>query len=957
MSTPTASETLLEREQELQSIRELLDRTREGKGGVALVEGPAGVGKTSLLAAAASEARKRKMEVAWASGSEFGRDMPFAVCLGLFERRLAAAPHDEREELLAGSAGEGWAALRPGVAPLAPAGAADRLFPILHGLLWLTSNLAEGSGLLVAVDDLHWSDRPSLRFLVYLTHHLVELPVAVVGALRPAEPDTPEDLVTSLRGHAQARRLAPEPLSEEAVWTLVRERIPAASGDLCRQCARVTAGNPFLVSELLGELESKGAADRSSHTPLEELVPASVQDAAARRLSRLGEDAAALARAVAVLGDEAELRHAARLANLDREQAARAADTLVATMILRDGERYGFVHPLVRASVRSGIPSAELARRHRQVAELLAEEDARAEQVAEHLLRADRRAEPWAVDELRTAASRALAEGAPESAVGFLRRALEEPPETELRPRVLLELAEAEDRAGQPDAPKTVEAALELLDEPVERAGALHRLGVILHQRSHLDEAADAFARGIRIVDEHGLQAADLAKDLRAAYIASAVPAGRHEEALRWARDLTTGERRPATSGERKVVSEVAMAQVFMVSTQGACPEMTRYAEWVLDDGGLLAAEGPASPSVWNAAGLLYYCDELDPSERATEAALAEARRLRDFLSTAWWLAGRALIRYARGRVGEGVADAQAAFDASQAAWRARCAESLPAMMAALAVGLIERGELAAAGRVLELPDAPEWQPTFPVLLRAWARARLDVARGETSAGLAGLREVGKLAVTRLGLHNPAVLPWRSDAAVAARMVGEHDEAGRLADEELELARRLGVRRSVGVALRARGLVEGGSSGIERLREAVEVLELSPSRLELCRALVGLGAALRRDGRRAEARAPLRRGLEMAHRFGALALADEGERELKASGARPRRSAARGPDALTPGERRVAELAAEGVTNRAIAQSLFVTVKAVEWHLRNVYSKLDIASREELSDALEPDAT
>jgi DNA-binding CsgD family transcriptional regulator len=122
--------------------------------------------------------------------------------------------------------------------------------------------------------------------------------------------------------------------------------------------------------------------------------------------------------------------------------------------------------------------------------------------------------------------------------------------------------------------------------------------------------------------------------------------------------------------------------------------------------------------------------------------------------------------------------------------------------------------------------------------------------------------------------------------------------------------------------------------------------------LEHARALADLGAALRRAGCRAEAREPLRAGLDLAHRQGAWALAERARTELVASGARPRRVLLSGVDALTPSERRVADMAAAGRTNREIAQALFVTARTVEGHLTHVFQKLGLESRAELPRAL-----
>jgi DNA-binding CsgD family transcriptional regulator len=200
------------------------------------------------------------------------------------------------------------------------------------------------------------------------------------------------------------------------------------------------------------------------------------------------------------------------------------------------------------------------------------------------------------------------------------------------------------------------------------------------------------------------------------------------------------------------------------------------------------------------------------------------------------------------------------------------------------------------------------------------------------------------------GAHNPAFLPWRSSAALSFVALGQHDEALPLAREELALARTWGTHCATGTALRAVGNAE--RDGTATLREAVSELERSESPLELAHALVDLGATLRRGGERSEAREPLRRGLDLAHHHGALALAERARDELVVAGGRPRRDALRGRDALTPSELRVARMAASGLTNRQIAQALFVTLRTVELHLTSSYGKLGIGSRRQLGEAL-----
>lgn len=202
------------------------------------------------------------------------------------------------------------------------------------------------------------------------------------------------------------------------------------------------------------------------------------------------------------------------------------------------------------------------------------------------------------------------------------------------------------------------------------------------------------------------------------------------------------------------------------------------------------------------------------------------------------------------------------------------------------------------------------------------------------------------------GVRNPAMLDWRTLAALAFAALGELDRARELSDELLTQTESLEQPCARAIALRTSGLLSGGADGIDSLCEAAAMIASTPARLEHARTLIELGAALRRRNHRKDAREPLRDGAALAQRCGATVLAERGRVELRATGARPRRLAVSGLDALTPSERRIAELAASGLSNPAIAQHLFVTVNTVEGHLRHVYQKLSIGSRQQLPTAL-----
>jgi DNA-binding CsgD family transcriptional regulator len=276
-----------------------------------------------------------------------------------------------------------------------------------------------------------------------------------------------------------------------------------------------------------------------------------------------------------------------------------------------------------------------------------------------------------------------------------------------------------------------------------------------------------------------------------------------------------------------------------------------------------------------------------------------------------------------------------------------------PLSVAFLIEALVARGELDAADAVLRDSGFGETFPeTAPFLSLLYRRGVLRLAQGRTEEGLADLTEVG-VREEHLGMASP-VTARRCIQGLVHHAAGRHEEAKRLVAEHLGLARRWGTASSIGQGLHAQALLAGGS-GVELLEEAVETLERSPARLDLAAALVDLGAAMRRAGRRADAREPLRRGLELADECGATVLAERARDELVTAGARPRRRAFTGLASLTASERRVAAMAADGLSNREIAQALFVTVRTVENHLAHVYTKLAVHSRSELPGALAKD--
>jgi ATP/maltotriose-dependent transcriptional regulator MalT len=307
----------------------------------------------------------------------------------------------------------------------------------------------------------------------------------------------------------------------------------------------------------------------------------------------------------------------------------------------------------------------------------------------------------------------------------------------------------------------------------------------------------------------------------------------------------------------------------------------------------------------------------------------------------------RAAIALRRGLIAPAEADARSAMELTTAHGLHFLA---PYAHSFLGEALIEQGELEQAAAMLERAELGSMRGTRPELRFLHTRARAHLARGETAAAIADLRAC-ETAHGGPGSRNPNVLAWRSTLALALPE-NSRDEALTLVDMELDLARKIGQPRAIGVALRARGLLCKAEQQISLLTQAVSALESCPSPLERGRALTDLGAALRRASRRGEARDLLRRALDLAAGCGAYALAVRAREELVTAGARPRRERLSGVEALTASERRVAQMAAAGMSNRLIAQALFVTMKTVALHLTHVYEKLEIAGRAELRRAL-----
>jgi DNA-binding CsgD family transcriptional regulator len=814
----------------------------------------------------------------------------------------------------------------------------DRVPGVLHGLYWTVANIAERTPLLVAIDDAHWLDPASMRFLLYLGRRVTALPALVAVGFRRGEGAYPVGLLAAL-SNVSTTVLQPQPLSEHGSEVLVRRELgPRADEELCRSCHEATGGNPFYLRELAAALQAEaGRPTVEAAARVRSLGAGAVGQTVLLRLSRLGADCERLAEALAVLAPGSPLRHAASLAGLDREHAEIAADTLREADLVVADRALSFVHPIVRESIAAELPAARRAALHLEAARLLYEEGVAHDRVAAHLLSAEPYGEPWVIDALRVAAREALARGAPEAAVSYLRRALQEPPARDDRLELLVELGRAEALLPARHDFPALREALELAEDPVRHAEIALELAWGLTAMTRNDEVATLL---LNLLERSRDLDPALVERIDALLLGGGAPSLAATDQV-----LARVEPYMSPAGRRKVKDPVMLAALAQT---GALAGLTSAEAAELAHRALahprLRAEYPLA--YVGAIAALGWADELEKAGDSADAAIALAQRRGSFPVFAGLSTWRGAAAFRAG-------DLQTAEAHLERAYEIACEIGSGVFVAMFYVPtLAERGRADQALTVLDSIPLTEaelqlWQGVIVLAARGCTR----IALGQLEPGVADTLEADRR-MAEHRLHLSVVADWVPATAAALAQLGRLGDARELAERELADAVAFAAPRRHGMILSASGLLDPGPAGLTSLGDAVALLEHSPARLEHARALVNLGSGLRARDERERAREPLARGLDLAERCGAGALAERALRELVAAGARPRRRALSGPESLTPAELRTARLAAEGLSNREIAEALFVATKTVEWQLSHVYAKLGIAGRDELAAAL-----
>ncbi len=914
---------LAERDDHLATADGLLDALEGGAGRLVVVEGAAGTGKTTLLGAIADRAEARALTVTRGRGAEFESGFAFGLVRQLLEPAVRA---DGGRRLLSGAAAPAAAVFDAGDVPAEPQS-------VLNGLFWLLSALAQHNPLVVIIDDAHWADEASLRLLDFLTGRIDAIDALVLVGTRPPSGAPSDAVLSQLAAREQTVRLST--LGAPSVAALIEHHLGEPPAPVFADaCLATTGGNPFLLVQLLEELRTSGVRPTRERAPdVAGVNPTDVARVVAARLARVGPDAAALAGGLAVAGDGASISRAAEIAGVT--EVAAAANALAGAALLAESDSFAFAHPLLRTAVLAGLAPGERLRMHTAAAALLRRDGAPAERVALHLLETDPGGSDADAAVLAEAGRDAGGRGSPALAARLLARALAEAPAATDRLAVIEDLGRAESAAGLPGASEHLRTVVQECTDPVRAARVLCDLVWSVGPRP--DRAGPLLPLVDATIATLDPRERELMLDLQFVRLGVLFLLQDHAEfAATCARYADLPGHTP---GECAVLTWVARQQALAPDgtaaatralAERAAGHRHRHPLWAMQlTLALLDGEGYARAEAVNTASI----------EAAVATGSANA-----FAAAS---AQRALVRVAAGDPRGAEADARAAIESRGMADAYPFQAAIPLVHALTDQGRLDDAHsfLAQAGYDGALPPA---RPFTALLL---ARGRLHAATGAMPRAAADLGE----ALDRLqaaGAQGITGLDARLEAALALHALGEADRARALADDALTIARRWGGARPLGGALRVSGLLDGGPGGLDLLTEATAVLAGSPARLWQAEALLDLGAALRRANRRRDARGPLKQAVEIADASGAQGLGDRARQELKRTGARVPVRDGSGIAALTPSERRIAELASAGAANAEIAQRLFVTVKTVEMHLTACYRKLGVGSRAELAQAL-----
>jgi DNA-binding CsgD family transcriptional regulator len=904
---------LFGREREREALDRLLHGVRAGRGGVLVVQGEAGVGKTALLEYVAEAGRE--FWIARASGIEAEMELPYAAAqqlcspfFGLMER--LAQP--QRDAL--------------GVAFGVSTGPAPDRFLVGLAVLGLLAEAAEEQPLLCLVDDAQWLDSASAGTLAFVARRLLAERIALVFATRTSgDPliDLPEVHVEAL-GRRDARALLesvlPARLDERVLDRIVSE----------------TRGNPLALLELprgLTPTQLAGGFGLPQAVP----VSAGIEESFMRRLPALPQEAHRLLLVAAAdpVGDPALVWRAAKRLGIPES----AAHTLESEELLALSPRVVFRHPLVRSAVYGSASADELREVHRALADAT-DPHIDPDRRAWHRAQAAATPDEEVAGELERSAARAQARGGFAAAAAFLERAVALTPEPARRAQRALAAARTKFQAGALDDAfdllETAESGT-AVDDPVR--AQMHLLGAQIEFAARRGNDAPQLlldaARRLESLD------VDLARETYLDTLSAAMFAGR----------LATPE-----AG----VLEVSRAALAAPQP----PHPARAPDLLLDGLATLFTEGygPAVPILRQAQSA--FGTDMSVAEQLRLLWLASVSSVLLWDDVRWETLSERHVQLARqtGALGElPLALSQRVYThlfAGELTTAASLVEQIQAATEATggtlapygAVGLAAlRGREAEAARLIggSRADVTRRGEGIGLSVLDWAEAVLYNGLGRYEQAC-----VAALRLTEHPRDLNSLNWWMVELIEAAVRAGTPELAADTHRRLREMTQASGTDWALGLEARSRALLSTGKIAEDLYREALARLARTRVRSDLARAHLLYGEWLRRERRRLDAREELRTAFELFRDFGMEAFAERARLELEATGEHARRRTVDTLDQLTPQETQIARLAAEGHTNREIAVRLFISASTVEYHLRKAFRKLNVRSRTQLEDRL-----
>jgi len=950
-----ASAPLRGRGPEVEVLGEVLDQVAAGRPALLLIEGVAGIGKTRLLDRALADAQGRGMQVARGRAEELEQARPFGLVAAAFgcDRSSADPRRAAIGELLAGPAGGGG--------PVTVTSDPGLRFRAVDAFADLAEELALAGPLVIGLDDLQWADASSVLTVGAAARRIAGLPVALIGCLRPLPRSADLDRLTGVLEAAGARRIGLGPLAAGGVRDLVADAVAAEPGPVLLAETAGAGGNPLFVTELVGALVQEGTvrvADGRAEVTRPTLPP-TLRLTILRRLSFLPEPTAQALRGASILGSRFSLTDLATVTGGSALELSIALDGAVrAGVVADDGPRLRFRHDLIRDAIYGDLPGGVRLGLHREAGQRLAAAGAPALQVAEHLARAATPGDAEAIRWLTRAAREAVATS-PDGAASLLARAVDlMDPADPGRDRLLAEQAGSLVSAGRLAEAEAVCRALLARDhDPAVTAEVRIRLGRTLLAGGWAGEALRELERA---AGSAALASTELAVaravesfvrlnlgDLDGAW--SAAAAAQSADSLASDHQDTSVAATPLTLAAQLRTSMAMITQALAAQLRGDLSTALQIA----DDAARQADRSPGRqghtyPVLWARGLALIELDRLDEARSALQAGMRLAEELGVQLYVPIYQVFLALERFAAGDWDDALAEVQTGLEVAE-----EVGHSYARVFGRIVRSLIllHRNDLRGARDAAEAAEAElaGTDSRYRSHWAQWARALLleaDGRPGDAYAAIAGCWDW----CARRG-HALEFRVLGPDLIRLALASGDAERASAVAAAVAGLAERNEVPSLSGIALHCRGLVSGDA---ETLAAAVRAYQPGARPLELAGACEDAGAAYARQGDPGRARPLLEQALAIYERLEAGRDLARAEAVLRAAGIRRGRRGKRdrpkfGWASLTPAERAVADLVADGLTNPQIGARLYISRRTVHTHLVHVFAKLDIASRAQLA--------